>query len=187
MNDNVFDFAFKYLLGNEGTEYTDHPNDSGSKTKYGITKRTYELYFSKIVSDEEIRKMTEETAKKIYFDLYWKSIRLNEVSSPVIATAIFDTGVLYGTRIGTLLAQQALIQNEFNLECDSLMGKKTVALLNRIKDSDFICDFNLLINDRIEKVIDSNPKNEVFRKGWVNRANRLFTLIRNKELKNRLV
>ena len=57
-----FDDIIDVVLEHEGG-YVNDPNDLGGETKYGITKRFY--------PDVDIKNLTEDEARKIYYDDYW--------------------------------------------------------------------------------------------------------------------
>lgn len=172
-----FDFAFQYLIGDEGTEYTNDPDDSGGPTHYGITQKDYEAFLGHKITPEQVKQMTIDVAKRIYEILYWEPNHLDMVDNQNVATAVFDTIVLYGAETGTIMAQKAL--NEFGqkLDVDGKNGPKTQASLTAAQPKQFIPALKDQILQRIEHIIEEAPKDKKFRDGWTNRANRLLTLV----------
>ena len=55
--------AFKKVIGHEGG-YVFDPDDAGGETIYGISKRAYPHL--------DIKELTLDDARKIYFEDYWK-------------------------------------------------------------------------------------------------------------------
>jgi lysozyme family protein len=177
------DVAFRYLVAvDEGSKYTNNPNDSGGPTKFGITKRTYQNYFQKLVLESEIENMTPDIAKQIYEKLYWKPMCCDRVEDLVFATVFFNCGVLYGIGTAALLVQRSLSLNGGTLKLDGHLGDKSVGLINTMVSGpltriSLMTSFHGLLLEHIDQVIVANPKNEVFRRGWTLRANRLASLL----------
>ena len=172
----VFDRAFDYLINNESSRYSNNPMDSGGPTKWGITLRAYTSFVGHMVFPIDIENLTEDQAKSFYFNKYWTPLNCTEITNEAIAVALFDTSVLYGVGTAALLAQEALSGLGNPLKMDGLLGDKSITALNATLPGTFIASFQKLILDRIHQVITLNPKNETFRAGWLNRAERLLTL-----------
>lgn len=173
---STFSQAFQYLIGSEGTKYTNDPDDRGGPTKFGITKSTYENFFKYQASDSEIENMPIDVAKQIYQAEYWGPMRLDEVADLAVATALFDCGVLYSPNASVRMAQKALCGCGRELAADGVMGSTTLGYLNDISAFLFLNVFRVQVLKRIEAVIEANPADEKFRTGWTNRANRLTAL-----------
>lgn len=174
-----FDVAFTYLIGNEGRTYTNDPNDFGGPTKFGITKRTYQDFFARMVIDSEIENMSEATAKQIYAALYWGRLRCGDIQNLGIAICIFDSAVLYGNSTSALLAQESLVQCGASIKFDGVLGDKSIESINVVSGAAFINAFNGLVLERIDTVIAAHPSDEKYRTGWTRRANRLLSLLDN--------
>lgn len=173
---DFFEQAFAYMLANEGIQYINDPADSGGPTKFGITKKTYENYLLKPVSELDMQHLDLQTAKSIYRKFYWDALNLHSVSQIGIAICIFDTGVLYGTKTAAITAQKAAVFCGATLKFDGLLGDKSVGVLNILNQREFLGYFRGLIIERIFRIISENPKNVKYQVGWLNRANKLETL-----------
>lgn len=177
------DVAFNYLLGDEGTKYTNDPADSGGPTKFGITKKTYETFFGHVVNDDEIKSMTSAVAKQIYAAQYWAPLRCGEIKALNLAITFFDSAVLYGVGTTTFLIQRALALCGAPIKLDGILGDKTMGFINSMgggsqpQRSVLTNAFHGLLLDHIDAVIVANPKDERFRKGWTERADRLLKLL----------
>lgn len=182
-----FDTAFNYLIGDEGSKYTNNPKDSGGPTKWGITKKTYSAFFGYDASDEDIQTMSAMTAKRIYFSEYWKHLRGDEIQSLVLAISFLDSAVLYGVGTIALLIQRSLNLCGATLKLDGVIGDKTLESINSIGGGDqgtrFLTNtFCGLLLEHIDAVIVANPKDEEFRRGWTLRADRLLRLLNDQYL-----
>lgn len=173
---STFDRAFAFTVEAEKAVYTNDPRDSGGPTKYGVTLRAYASFLGREVSPEEIQALTEEQAKAFYLARYWTPLCCDLITNPAIALCLFDAAVLNGVGTSALLAQEALSTCSIPLKFDGHIGDKSIAGFNAVREEEFLQAFHGLLLHRIDSVIALNPKNEVFRKGWINRANRLLTL-----------
>lgn len=171
-----FETALAYLIQNEGTTYTNDPQDAGGPTKFGVTLKAFSLFKNREIAPIEIEALTQDEVNSFYDVLYWQRLRCPRMRDTNIATGIFDMGVLFGVLHASIACQQALAFLGEPLAVDAVIGDKTLLLLNRIERSKFIDAFQTFILRRIETVIRNKPSNEKYRKGWVNRAERLTTL-----------
>lgn len=83
---NDFEKAIDFVLKWEGG-YSNDPNDPGGETKYGISKKSY--------PKEDIKNMTLERAKKIYYENYWLKAGCDKLPEPM-NLVMFDTAVNMG-------------------------------------------------------------------------------------------
>jgi lysozyme family protein len=116
-----FDEAFHHLLGHEGA-YSNHPNDPGGETMWGITK---------VVARENgyeglMKDLSVETAKVIYKAKYWNAVRAEELP-PVIRYAVFDAAVNSGPGTSVRWLQEAV-----GATPDGVLGPKTLAAINEL-------------------------------------------------------
>lgn len=123
----IFDLAFEKLLGHEGN-FTDNPKDPGNwtgglgkgelrGTKYGISAKSYPHL--------DIRNLTIEQAKEIYWRDFWYPFRCEDLPVP-IAYLLFDANVNCGVGRGPRWLQGAL-----GVTVDGLIGPKTIAAARR--------------------------------------------------------
>jgi len=104
-------------------------------------------------------------------------MNLDNILDQSIATALFDMGVLCGTGTAARLCQKVL-----GVEQTKKMNAITLNAINKTTDEKFIPGFaneNIL---RFEGIVEKNPPQKVFLKGWTNRANRLLSLINNDDI-----
>lgn len=173
---SAFDFAFKYLLENEGFKYVDDLKDSGGPTMFGITLKSYEAYMCAPVSEDDFRNITLAMAKTFYFKVFWSPMWCDKMRNPGTAVCIFDSGVLYGLNTAIKMAQKSVSILGATIKFDGLMGDTTLGFLNIVSQSDLLASYRGFVIDRINSVIAEDPKNERFRLGWMRRADRLLTL-----------
>lgn len=93
-----FDDAFEALIGREGG-YVNDPRDPGGETKFGISRRSYPKV--------DIRALTLDQAKAIYFRDFWKPAKCDELP-PGVAFDVFDMAVNSSVKTAVRTLQRAL-------------------------------------------------------------------------------
>jgi lysozyme family protein len=162
--------ALAFTLKNEGG-YTDDPHDHGGPTNFGLTIADLSAWKRRRATADDIKNLSMPDVEKIYRAFYWEPLRLDLVNDQSIATALFDTGVLNGTATACKLAQAIC-----GLEPDGHMGPHTIGALNSVRRLDFLRSLQHLIQGRYTSIVQRNPSQGVFLKGWQARAARLLTL-----------
>lgn len=116
-----FDVAFAKLLGHEG-EFSDHPDDPGGKTRYGIT----EAVARRVGYRGDMRELPLDLAKRIYKAEYWDAVRADEMP-PAVRYVLFDAAVNSG------VGQAARwLQNAAGVTPDGVIGSRTMAAVNAL-------------------------------------------------------
>ncbi len=172
-----FERAFKFVIGEETEKFVNDPDDSGGPTKFGVTKRAYEFWIGHKVDISEIKNMTKETAERFYLETYWGPLHCDKILNYAKATAIFSSAVLYGLGTTAFLVQKTCNRMGAMLKIDGQLGDKSIKVLNDFGDAGFINSFHETIVSRIDWIVGSRPKDLKYRQGWINRANRLLTLV----------
>ena len=178
----TFDRALRYTLGIEG-EYSDHPSDSGGKTRYGITEQKARAWgYTGSMSELPV-----SLAIRIYREDYWDIIRLDQVAelSEPVALEMFDTGVNCGIGVPVRFLQRML--NAFNrqqvdypdIAVDGIMGRNTLAALRafltrrgKLGSQVLVEALNSLQGAFYTDLAERRPKDEDFMFGWF--ANRVL-------------
>lgn len=164
-----FKASISYVLANEGG-FTADPSDSGGPTNYGITHAVYSRFIGHPASLGEMKSMPLVDAETIYEKEYWHQLQLDWVLDQNVATCILDCGVNMGEGVAIRLAQQASAA-----PVDGIMGPVTLSHIN--KATDFIPSFHEAVKDHYEDIVENNPNDAVFLKGWMNRVNKMLTLV----------
>lgn len=110
-----FDDAVKRVLAHEGG-YSDHPDDPGRATMYGIT----EAVARRVGYKGAMQELPLDLAKRIYREDYWNAVRADELP-PAIRYYVFDAAVNSGPRQATVWLQQAL-----KVYVDGVIGPQTL-------------------------------------------------------------
>jgi len=167
-----------FILAAEGG-YTDHPNDPGGATNYGITAAALKQARKTIPGlPEHVRDLTAEQALKIYETFYWKPAGCDKLPSP-IDLLVFDGAVNCGVRRGVKFLQESLnIVNEGKdrLATDGIIGKKTLAALAERSDAlRPLCAVILWQRTLYYQSLAASKETfRTFLRGWINRLARLW-------------
>ncbi len=90
-----FDECLKETLKWEGG-YSDHPEDPGGKTNFGVTWERYDEYREdKGLAKRSVKRITYDEVQEIYKKYYWDAVNGDERPSGV-DLVIFDFGVNSG-------------------------------------------------------------------------------------------
>lgn len=158
--------------------YTNHPNDRGGPTNWGITEQRARAYGYA----GDMRSLPRAKAEEIYKKIYWLEPKFDRVAkySGKLAGELFDTGVNMGPKTAAKMMQRAL--NLLNkqastypdIDVDGDIGNMTLYALDKfIKTRGTLADVVLLrlVNAfqavRYAEIVEANPKQEDFMFGWI--------------------
>lgn len=152
MNQTTFDDAFDALIGNEGG-YSNHPDDPGGETMWGITARVARAngYTG------SMRMLPRATAKSIAKKCYWDVAHCDQLD-PRLAFQVFDTVYNGGPAVKWL--QQAA-----GTTPDGVIGSATLAALQQVDPLKVVMRFNAY---RLRYLGDLKTW-PTFGHGWANR------------------
>lgn len=155
----AFGSAFMRTLEHEGG-YVNDPDDPGGETRWGLSKRAY--------PGENIKTLTLERAKAIYWNDYWLPLQCEKLRGDV-AAELFDTAVNMGRHAAVLIAQTACNYLGEHLETDGILGKATVAALVRQASPDLLKVLNGLQLCRYVDLVEHDPVRQKYARGWLKR------------------
>jgi len=157
----TFEIAIKEVLKHEGL-WSFHKNDPGGMTMRGVTKKVYEKWLGREVTEQEMRDLSEETAIAIYKKNYWDRNRcdmVEDASSPGVAYFLLDFAVNAG-RQGAKCLQKSIGANP-----DGVIGPKTIAILKKM-DADYVLE---QMHMHRQNFYESLKTFETFGRGWTRR------------------
>lgn len=160
------------ILRREGG-YVNHPNDRGGPTNMGITQKTLSGWLGRKATVDDVKRLDLETAKEIYIKDYLSGPRIDTLPSEIVPQ-VFDISINSGPRTAVKLVQKAVNLAGFGpIGSDGVMGPKTRKASETAQNAMGDLFNNSIAYERInfyERIIDRDPTQEVFRKGWINRA-----------------
>ena len=154
--DNRFEKAVAIVLKHEGG-YVNNPKDPGGETKFGISKRSY--------PKEDIKNLTIERAKQIYYNDFWIKCNFYKISSDSIAFKLFDLGVNTGCAGATKIASRALMSIGYNIGEKKFLYQEVVDVINNHPNQQALYD---AVISQADKYYTSIGKPE-FQAGWLSR------------------
>lgn len=122
--------ALEFVLGLEGG-YSNHKEDSGGATNYGITEKLARSYGYK----GHMKDLTLEIAANIYKKEFWDKLKLEQLDNQYLAIRIFDISVNCGRSKGTKIVQNAynnMWSTKSKLSVDGMIGRRTISRLNAV-------------------------------------------------------
>jgi len=143
--------------------WSDNPKDKGGATMMGITLATYRHFFGVGKTKEDLRNITREELEHIYRKGFWDVMKGDYFANQSLATYVFDWVVNSG--VGTLRK----IQECCGLLADGIIGSKSLHVFNTKSKW---C-FDKIKERRIQfynKIVENNPSQKVFLRGWSRRA-----------------
>tara|TARA_R110002153_G_C13207937_1_gene487583 strand:+ start:145 stop:663 length:519 start_codon:yes stop_codon:yes gene_type:complete len=127
MKDN-FDKCLQLVLKHEGG-YVNHPNDPGGMTNYGVTKKVYEKYLGKEVTETDMKDMSLEHVGEIYKKKYWDKVRGDDLPCG-LDWAVFD----FAVNAGVSRAAKVL-QGFIATSVDGVIGSGTLKAIDNYPTS----------------------------------------------------
>lgn len=146
-----FDEAFHRLLGHEGG-YSDHPDDPGGKTMWGVTERVARA----AGYTGDMRAFPVDMAKSIYRRQYWTPARCDELPAAV-RFDLFDAAVNSGVGQAVKWLQEAL-----GVTADGSLGPMTLAAANAANPQALVAR---MVGERLEAMTDMRGWAS-FSRGW---------------------
>lgn len=145
---SVFENVFNnFTIKHEGLHiFTNIPGDAGGATYSGVTQAVYDSYrVGKNLEKQSVKLMGDDEMNDIYFNNYWSKAGCDKITDNGLAMSVFDFAVNGGvSRAGRYLG----------------LAKDSVA-------------YNNLRERFYRKIVQNNPTQNKFLKGWLNRVSDL--------------
>lgn len=159
--DLIFQTAVKIVLDHEGG-YVDDPLDPGGATNFGISARAY--------PSEDIKEMTAQRARDIYFCDYWLRYRIRQLPGVILPSKVLDMAVLLGGSVAIRLLQCALVACGAHVDPDGVIGPETVKACSALTGADLIGTYETILEQHFQSLVAADPKKAKFLSGWLTRA-----------------
>jgi len=177
-----FNPCFQKLMEVEGG-FVNNTLDRGGATKFGITIPTLSGYMNKTATVDDIARLTELDASRIYSALYWDAIHLDDITDWRVAYCLFDQVVNRGQIPAVRNMQKALNKNLSNadLKEDGVFGPKTAMIINA-QIPEFVGSWYLeMCQLDYVRIVEFNQSQLVFLRGWLDRTHKMQRLFWDKE------
>lgn len=149
-----FAAAFEKLLKHEGG-YSDHRDDPGGKTRYGVT----EAVAREVGYRGDMRELPLDLAQRIYKERYWDAVQAEQLPADV-RYIIFDGAVNSG-----VVQSAKWLQRACGVKDDGAIGPQTIRAANALHP-DGLKRRILAQRLRFMATLSNWP---AFGRGWVNR------------------
>jgi lysozyme family protein len=160
--------SIKRTIDMEGG-YSNHKADIGGATSMGITESVARANGY----NGDMRNLSYEMAVEIYYNEYWKALRLDDIDDEELSYMVYDCGVNCGIKTSARLLQKATnwAYKKDVLTEDGMIGKHTIEVVNGYKDVDRIkVLFEMLKIARYVEITEARDKNKAFIYGWSRRT-----------------
>ena len=118
-----FDEIIEVVLEHEGG-YVNDPQDPGGETNFGVAKRSH--------PDVDIKNLTKDGAKEIYYQDYWIKNRVTQMPED-LKHIYFDMCVNQGRGRAVKILQRAANAKGADLKVDGGLGPKTITALKGVE------------------------------------------------------
>lgn len=168
-----FDLAYNLVARAEGG-YQNLRSDAANQnsrgewvgTNWGIIPATYERATGRVPSESDMRSLTKEQAKEMFRQLFWTTIKGDQIPDQQLANIFFDGHVNHGTW-GIQLMQRTL-----GVIADGVFGPLSLAALTSRHPEDLFNAYKETRRLAYEDLLRRRPWMEnPWRRVWENRLN----------------
>lgn len=166
------------LIYEGGEKFTNIKEDKGGATKWGVSlsfiRNTNDMLFdldgNGVLTENDIKLMTEEVASLGFKKYFWdKPFALDYLDSDKKAFVVFDAAVNNGPKNATKFIQRTAQSLGMDCSVDGIFGAQSAKCLKYASEEEF-CDAFLDIREAFFwKIVENNPSQRIFIKGWINR------------------
>ena len=169
-----FHDCLEVVLGNEGG-LSDHKADRGGRTNYGVTQTTYSNFRrAQGRPSRPVDEITRDEVEAIYGE-YWQDCKASYLPIP-LDLMVFDCAINSGAKRAIRLLQRVLGVDE-----DGIAGRMTMDALHEevvTVGVEGVCRAYLNARaDWYDTIIERDPAQAVFAKGWMNRLDHLRSFV----------
>ena len=166
-------FFWNSILGHEGG-WSDHPNDRGGATNFGITIATWRIYSQRLfgidATEQSLRNITQEQAFKIFEIGFWRASRADRIVDPSLAYMYADFVFNSGPKNAGRALQRSLRKLGQNIHVDGIVGSQTIKAVNALDAAKLYRALRTARWDYLEDLMENDPSQEKFRNGWRRRV-----------------
>lgn len=157
-----------FILKWEG-DFVNDPDDLGGATNKGITIGTLGEYRKRKglppPTVQDVKNLSDKDWYEIFKTMYWDRWKADEIKSQSVADILVDW--VWASGVHGIKRPQRIL----GVSPDGIVGSKTIAALNAADPKKL---FDAIKADRakfIDEICKARPKNEKYRRGWMNRIN----------------
>ncbi len=159
----AFETSHPFIAKWEGG-FVNDPDDPGGATNMGITIDTLRRWRGTPVSVDDVRNLTEDEARRIFFANYWRKLRCDEMPL-ALALMTYNAGVNSGPGRGAKFLQRTLVAQGQQIAIDGQVGPNTLAASRAVDERRAVESYS----DIYENYYRGLSKFWKYGKGWLNR------------------
>lgn len=170
--------------------YANVANDKGQETYAGISRRFYpneiaiwsfidKIKQSRVIKNNELFPELTNAVTNFYKKI-WDKNRLGEINSQAVANLLYDYIVHSGSGTAVKAIQRIVIT-----PADGIIGDHTIHKINSLPDDVVFSNLLKQRTDFLKSLIDKDPTQEDFRKGWMARMQKFADDFNNLLKQNR--
>lgn len=163
------------IIDREGRKYENVKHDKGGPTKFGITLGRLRTEFGRHKTWEDVRDLTEDEARQIYYSAYFLRPKIGELP-PVIMEAVLDFYVTSGNWAIKVL-QELLTDVGFDLRIDGVLGALTLDACDKAAEGmgeDLRRAYAVSRAHFFGRIVANNATQGKFLRGWLNQRARPY-------------
>lgn len=163
------------IIEREGRTYENVKHDRGGPTKFGITLGRLRTERGKHITWEDVRDLTEDEARNIYYDAYFRRPGLEKLPEQIVPFAL-DFYVTSGTYAIKCL-QNVLSDVGFDLTADGVIGPLTAEAAEAAQEAmgdDLLRAYIVERTHFFGRIVATRANQGKFLRGWVNQRSRTF-------------
>ena len=150
----------------EGVVFENDPTDTAGATKYGITTQDVRDYYKDPSKDwTDVKALTADTAALILKKLYWDRLKADEIVNQSLAEYFVDSCF----NMGFICVKY--VQRIIGVPDDGIWGSGSLAALNAADPEKVFEALRARREQRYAAIIEANPSQKKFERGWKNRLN----------------
>ena len=150
-----------FIQSHEGG-FCNHPKDPGGCTNKGVTLGTYQQFFGKNKTVEDLKKITDEEWNHIFKTGFWDKVKADEIQDQSVANIIVDWA--YNSGAGRAIKE---IQKVLEIPVDGVFGPKTLEAINSREPKELFSKLHTA-RENYYRGLKNFP---TFGRGWLNRLN----------------
>lgn len=152
--------------------FSNHPNDKGGATKYGITLAMFQKLINKTATIKDLQGISSNEARQLYRNYYFYNNHL-ELLPEGIWDIMFDMTVNHGPKNAFSILQMTMRRLGAKNSVDGANGPETQRAATTLAATSLMALRTGLIAERVgfySAILQRKPDQRVFASGWLNRS-----------------
>jgi lysozyme family protein len=152
--------------------FSNHPNDRGGATKYGITLALYQRLINKTATVAQVQALSANEARQIYKQHFFYANKI-ETLPEGIWDIMFDMTVNHGPKNAFSILQMTIRRLGIKVSLDGSNGPETAKAATTLAEQNVAALRMSIMAERVgfySAIIQRKPDQKVFAAGWLNRS-----------------